>query len=360
MKMKNIFFITLLFLPLLFTGCYEISSSKNNNSINDITNNNYKETISLLEGNADTIEEYMLLASAYMNKSGLTLPAVIDKICKSSSNYPNSYMTFVDSIDVATKGCSTALEDVDKATDYYMLVIGNKCDTPNELTDFEKDVCLYKGLVQTVQSANTINYITNTSLKVGVKLVANRLKASSCAMQYASSGESGECTISKVDTIFFPQSNRKYDRIAVYNDGEEFEFLLTNNGEEKREVIVTNGFCTLDNFSTRYNYSDLDKKYYACPISISSTTPEVTISSSLIDSFNQGVSAIMAVSEENSDLVSSITQFQDEITTGSLDSDSSSDSDASSPSDTNSNLNIIDLDDVVSYINTQEPVQNQQ
>ena len=334
--------LTALFLSitLFFSGCYEIDSAQTTQKQPTVQNTtDYKNVIASLEGKATTIEEYMQLAAAYMSKSGLTLEEVMEKICNSAST-TNSFMTFVGSVDDATQMCSTALEDVNKATDYYMLIIGDRCEKPDSLNTFEKNVCLYKGLAQTLQAANTINYIQNTDLTPNAAIQAsNRLKASSCAMQYASNGESGECSISDVDTIYFAESDREYDRIAVYSDGEEFEFLLTSD-KKNREVIVTNGFCTLDNFSTRFDYSDLEREYFACPISTTPNTPEITITNSLIDSFNEGAATILAVSDSNSDLVTSITQFQNEI---SLQNNTSS----------NESTSII-REDVVSYINTQD------
>jgi hypothetical protein len=333
-------------IPLLFSGCYNVEKSQETpaetpsySSVND-----YQSVIASLDGKASSIEEYMLLAAAYMAKSGVTLDDVMGKICNSSTSDSNSFMSFVGSVDDATQMCPTSLEDVNKATDYYMLIIGNRCETPEDLNSFEKNVCLYKGLAQTLLAANTINYITNASLTPmeSMKKEMGRLKASTCAMQYAKNGKSGDCSISPVDTISFPESNRKYERIAVYSNGKEFEFLLTDD-PKNREVVVTNGFCTLDDFTTRFDYSDLSKKYFACPISTTEDEPEVTISNDLIDAFNAGTSTIVSVTDSNSELSTSVSKFQEEIQIPDFSSESAS-----------TNANLINFDSLINSFHTEE------
>jgi hypothetical protein len=282
----------------------------------------------------------MLLAAAYMSRSGLSLDKVIQTICDSSNDSDSPFMAFIQSVDYATKGCSTALADVNKATDYHMLVIGDKCENPNLLNDFEKDVCLYKGLTQTMEAANTINYISSdSSITDEDEGVDNRLKASSCAMQYAFNGVINDCSITEVDSVTFSQSNKKYDRIAVYTNGEEFEYLLTQSSTKNtRELVVTNGFCTLTDFSSRDDISISTEKYYACPITTNSSESDITTTNSLIDSLNEGTDTIIAVGENHLDLVNTINQFKEEIYT--IDED-----------DTTKDL--IDVNDMVTYLNTQ-------
>ncbi len=340
MSIKNkIFSGLLLSIPLVFSGCYEIQNSENLNSSTTILkqSNDYDVVISDLEGKADSVEEYMLLAAAYMSRSGLSLDEVIQTICDSSSDSDSPFMAFIESVNFATKGCSTALEDVNKATDYHMLVIGDKCENPSLLSDFEKDVCLYKGLTQTMEAANTINYMSGDSSTIGDG-VDNKLKASSCAMQYAFNGVIDDCSISEVDSITFSQSSKKYDRIAVYTNGEEFEYLLTRNSiNNRRELVVTNGFCTLTDFSTRDNFSTSTEKYYACPITTNANEDEITTTNSLIDSLNKGTETIIAVGENHLDLVNTINQFKEEIHT--IDKDDVT-------------KDLIDVNGMVNYLNT--------
>ncbi len=326
--------------PLIFSGCYEIQNSENSNSSTTIVkkSDDFSTSIEKFEGNANSVEEYMLLAAAYMSRSGLSLDEVIQTICNSSTDSNSPFMAFIDSVEFATQGCSTALADVNKATDYHMLVIGDKCENPSLLNDFEKDVCLYKGLAQTMEVANTINYISN-NISNSDEIIDHRLKASSCAMQYAFNGVTDDdCYVTEVNGVTFSQSDKEYDRIAVYTNSEEFEYLLTQNSNGSREVVVTDGFCTLNDFTSRDDYSTANEKYYACPITTDENENEITTTESLVNSFNEGTATIIAVGDNHSELVITINLFKKEI---------------SSSNGDNSDKDIIDVNDMVNYLNIQ-------
>ena len=313
----------------LYTGCDSSKSqspSKNYTNINFQTmleHKNYAGVINLLESKAYKNDEYLALGSAYMGLSGLNISDVINKICASNDGESegSSLMKFTNSVRYDKTKCDVPLSYLNKATGYFMEVIGNKCTSaPETLSNFEREVCVYKGLSQTMEAVTTLNYIKQEGSEATSDIMNNKLKASSCAMEYAFNGSISECSIYEKGTLFFRENNKHYDQITVYTDGREFEFLLTNGKNGTKEVIVTSGYCTLDNYATRVEDSSAESynsSYHACPINLNEDITKANINNFttnefIINSFNEGTKAILAGSDDE-ELKETINGFKQEI-----------------------------------------------
>jgi len=344
---KNILFILLISLSI--TGCYDL---ENRDSTNDNTQTQevpeYQLVISSLEGVASTPEEYFELADAYMQRSGLVLSDVIQDISDSTKDAQSPFLAFVKSVQPSSQEEATSLQDLDKATDYHMLIIGDRCEEGVDLTEFEKEVCLYKGLAQTMEVANTINAMSDDISQVNTNGDA-KLQASSCAMQYAFNNIVEKyCSISEVGEVTFEESNATYDKIAVYTEGREYEYLLLKDDRtHTREVVVTDGYCSSDNFETRES-TLRDASYLPCPVSMEDGEKQITANDNLVDSLNEGTEAILAVSDNYTELATTVKEFRIEISTVGQDGQT-----GETIVDTT-----IDMQDMIEYLNEQNQLTN--
>ncbi len=319
--MKNILKLLLLFILLTLIGCGDSDQEESSLQTSTLStqemldNGDYNGVINSTENSAYSNEDYLNLATAYLGLSGLTIKNIIREIYLLDNDNENSFIELTSAITQSTKSCKTPLENFDKSTQYYMKIMGDRCSqyATYRLTDSEKEICLSQGLSQIMQSVTAINYLTGdiaNLLKENSK--DSKLIASSCAMQYAFNGVS-ECPKPiKKEPLFFIETEKIYDRIVVYAEKEEFQFLLADSPfvNNVKEVIMTNGYCTLDDFSTRiydksspkYNSST----YYPCPVNL-------TVDDILVDSFNAGVGAVIVGANTDTELIESVSKFKDEI-----------------------------------------------
>jgi len=309
---QNIILTIMMLITL--SGCYNIENSNHTQINQQEENSNYQQVITRLEGHASTPEEYFELAEAYMQRSGLKLSDMIQNISDTTKDAKSPFLAFVGSVKTSTATQAQSIEDLNKATDYHMLIIGDRCKEGATLTNFEKDVCLYKGLAQTMEVANTINSMSDDVSKIDTQGDA-KLQASSCAMQYAFNGIiEKHCSISEIGEVTFNESTTTYDRIAVYSNGKEFEYLLLKDEKtHTRELVVTQGYCNVDNFNSRESFLT-NTKSYPCPVTTQEGEDEITTNDNLIDSLNEGTDAILAVADNYKELAQSVREFKIEIT----------------------------------------------
>jgi hypothetical protein len=314
--------IVLGFIVLLYTGCGSTSEKptifNTDNSVSTqqmLDSKNYEGVVSKLEDIASTNDEYLQLATAYMGLSGLTTNDIKLKLYALNSSDDNSFMSLTNSIDKSTKNCQVPLEYLDKSSHYYAKITGDECTQYNEhiLTSSEKKICLYRGFSQLVETVTAISYITGDVENLVTNVEDNKLTTASCAMQYAFNGNS-DCSFHKKESIKF-SNDQSYDRVTIYSNHEEYQYLLTDNAlfsgtSNIKNVVMTNGYCTLDDFSTRVTDKNDTKynplTYFICPI-------HLTADDVLIDSLNEGIEAIIVGAENDTKIIESVKKFKEEI-----------------------------------------------
>jgi len=308
---KKILFFILVIGTFLYTGCD--TTQKDGVDYNILLEKeSFTEVIHQLEDKASKNDEYLALGSAYMGLSGLKISDVINKICKSSETQEDSsLMAFTQSAKYDKAKCDVPLSYLNKATTYFLQVIGEKCSTdPENLSDFERDVCVYKGLSQTMEAVTTLNYIQED----------NKLKASSCAMEYALKGRASECSIYVKGDVEFLKNTKTYEAIFVYADGSEYEYLIEKGQYGSKKVIVTDGYCKIDDCDNRTQEKDVSSSslYHVCPVNINEdikNTQEVihpNVNQFIVNSFNKGTQAIL-IGSDNELLTKTIDGFREEI-----------------------------------------------
>jgi len=273
---------------------------------------NFNAVIKKVEPRATTNSDYLTLASAYMGKAGFSLTSLVGTISSSANSNAEGYSSFVKS--VATTSNTSSLEDIGKALVYYKKVVGNKCTDKNSavpLASVDADICLYIGLADVSQSAVAISYITdNVATFSNNNTVDDKLTASVCAMEYAFNGtKNNKCTIiSNSDTTFI-KSQKTYKNISVLVNANSYEYLLTSipNGSS----IITKGYCTLDDFTTRVDVKPLNDNYHVCPISETNSSADFTTESVLITAMNSAFDSIG--SAVTADMKKDIDSFKTEL-----------------------------------------------
>jgi len=320
--MKN---ILLILTVLIYTGCGENSNSTQTPIYSEVSSNlstqemldnkDYKGVVNKLEGIASNDDEYLKLATAYMGLSGLSVDKIRIKIYSLNDADENSFMSLTNKINESTKSCNIPLEYLDKSSHYYAKITGDECTQYHEyiLTTEEKKICLYRGFSQLVETVTAIGYITGDVTNLITNIQDNKLTTASCAMQYAFNGTSDCRTYKKEGKMF--SDGKYYDRVTIYSNHEEFQYLLTEDkllgiDSGVKNVVMTNGYCTLDDFSTRIqDKNDLRydaETYFVCPVNL--TADDV-----LIDALNEGIEAIIVGADGDPDLIKSVKGFKSEI-----------------------------------------------
>jgi hypothetical protein len=335
MTLRFIAFFMILSL-LLFSGCNDSATkSESETPISSVetmlSNGDYEEVIETLASSASSFDDYMALAQAYLGMSGFTTDDIIEKI---NANR-DSLMDFAQAAYEVTKNSDAPLIYLDKATDYYLKIVETKCESAAkygsvELSDFESQVCLFKGLAQTMEVVTVMNCIIEDMDEQEEQ--NNKLKASSCAMQYGFNGVADGCSVEEAGDVTFSRSGTTYEKIVVGVNGYEFAHLLIENKTlNTKEVILTDGYCLTDNFSSRVD--DLEKvegdasEYEVCPVNLSGQdevllpvtqdisvmTQQISINSSLVENLNSGTESIEIGGVDNTTLLESIRSFKEQI-----------------------------------------------
>ena len=313
--MKKIVITALLGLSLILTGCGSSEGESQLETQQMLDSGDYAAVIAKLESTASSTSDYLSLAAAYMGKAGFSLSSIVGLVATSAeSDDDSTFASFIESTQTASN--LQSLKDLDIAVTYYQKVLENKClDENATLSGAESDLCLYVGLSQVSQTAVAISYITDD---VNVLNDDNgsddKLTASLCAMQYAFDGNSTSntaCTFNGSESnVTFIQNGKIYGNINITIDNNQtFEYLITGS-VNPRSTVLTNGLCTLTDFSTRVEDIN-DTKYHVCPIDETNSSRETTTEEILVQALNEGTDNIgAATSDETS---ADVEQFRVDI-----------------------------------------------
>lgn len=297
--MKKILTTSLVVTTLLLSGCGSDSEGESRLETQQMLDNaNYDGVISKLSSSYLTQEDNLALAAAYMGRAGLSLADLIKVVGDSSNTQGDAFGSFIGSVADATTGSVLPLTDINKATQYYTNVVGNICNEEGVvLTDSQKDICLFKGLTQTMGAATTMNYIASdigSVFDTTSNAKDEKLNASTCAMQYAINGSEGDCTI--VDNniqLTFP-NGKTYSEIEVTSSTETYNYLLTQT--TPRSTAITNGYCSTDDFTTRTESKE--DGYHVCPVQEENTSEEITTGSVIADALNNGIDSVGVAADD--------------------------------------------------------------
>ena len=302
---------------LVLHGCGDDEAEQQVQIQQDLDAGNYTAVIRELEEDASTEEEYMALAAAYMQKAGLGLADLIRVIADATAveNDFDAFASFVQS--VGERSSTSSLQDLRKSANYFQNVVPNCLSY--DLSSSQQDACLYFGLTQVMQAANTISYMAGDIESFGNTLENDaKLQSLACAMEYAFDAtlNSLECSVLPRGEVVFA-NGVGYESISVFVDAQEFEHLLSTDGALKHTVI-TNGYCTTDDFATRVedksaqNYDPYT--YHVCPLNEATAADELSTETLMVSAFNDGIEAVSAVATD--DMQGDIDEFKCDLLGG--------------------------------------------
>lgn len=311
---QKILMSSLLCALLLMSGCGNDEAQNALQTQQDLDKGNYQAVISKYEGFASTNDEYMALAAAYMQKAGLGLADLIIVISESGDDQDSgAFASFVKSSQKRTS--STALVDLEKSSNNYKKVVSD-CMAGN-LSASQKDACLYRGLAQTLKAATTIGYISDGIDSFGSDaggISDDKLTSTTCAMQYAfdATYDTTKCTLSDGPKSIMFQNGKTYESVVFTVNGNDFEHLANTTNS----IVMTNGFCTLNDFDTRVPEKPSSLQgYHVCPISESATEDELTTDQLIVDALNDVAGALRDIATE--EMQGDIDEFKCEVLGGS-------------------------------------------
>ena len=318
---RNLLTGSLVTAALLFSGCGDSEGEDRLEAQQMLDKGDYTGLIQNLESSDSlTDEENIALATAYMGKAGLSFSDLIVIISDSSEDEDDGsdsdgFASFVTKI--SDNNSSTALRDLGKSVESYENVVGDICgdnEQNSTITNTIKDICLFTGLVQTMRAATSISYLTDNIANFGSGN-DTKLQASTCAMQYASGlSVDSECTTTSAGTVTFSVTEKTYNGLEVIVNGTSYDYLITTN-EPINNTIITDGYCTNSDFSTRSDEEFAGS--YICPINEVKGEEELTTLSVLVDAINGGTDSIAsAFASEESDISEDIEEFKVEIKDG--------------------------------------------
>ena len=294
--LKKILITSLTTFTLLMSGCGDVSEGESRLETQQmLDNSNFDGVINKLATKVSNTEEYISLASAYMGRAGFSLSNVVRALAE-SEDIGNGDAFIVYTKNISDMSSQSAFLDLQKATVNYTKIVNNRCLEPLNLTGSEKEVCLYLGLALTTNASVTLDLITDdiTSLANDIG-TDSKLKASSCALEYSYNRNSvdEDCSVSTLSSIRFIESEKDYERItiSVNSSSENYDFLLSD-----QKVILTKGYCSLDDFTTRQKSSS--PALYPCPLNEEKNSQEITTESILVDTLNNGLAVASSVAPE--------------------------------------------------------------
>ncbi|MBU1659228.1 hypothetical protein KKG72_09285 [bacterium] len=329
---KKVLVASLLSVSLLFVGCGESEGESRLETQQMLDSGDYEGVITKLESIANSDSDYLALGAAYMGRAGLSISSLIGVMLENNAGVTSEFAGFTQRINV--KKTKTALSDLEKSAVNYEKVLNGLCTNSTVvLTDSQKDVCLYKGLSQSMKATVVLGYMGDMSIFGDANESDARLSASVCAMQYANDGSQNSiCSFNSPveDANVTFDSNNTYNPMTITVNGYAFDYLLTTN-TTPRQSVVTDGYCQTDFVSCDQNSSGC----YPCPVNQVANDPELAYADLLVDSLNNGFDSILAAAGtgDNADLEAEINTFLSEI-------------------DTNNN-SIITLEEILIYLDAQ-------
>lgn len=326
---KSIINSGILTAALLFSACGSDNEAEERLETQQMLDDgDYEAVIAKLEGSADSKEDYLTLASAYMGRAGFSLLDVVSVLSDEDADLVSS---------LGKRSSYKSTLDLEKATAYYQEAVGKgTCaqDNNGTLSGSQKDICLYIGLSAVTKVASTVTLLVGDIDSFASDdfnaTTDYKLKASGCALKYAFDNNAtvpAECTITPSSDVNFTVTNKIYTPITVVaNDDTNstpYYYLMTQPDTltNTRQTALTSGYCSNTSFTPRVD--DYNSSLYACPVNETPDEEETTSMNILVDALNGGLDSVLAATEtaageeeEEDDIQSSIDEFKCEVLDG--------------------------------------------
>ena len=301
---------------LLFTGCNPDTMSESECKFSvqtSLDDKKYDTTLDLLNNDCSTVLDDKSKNSnygfAYLGKAGMDIYNVLSTMVQPTNS---SFGSFIQSIN--GDGNDNSLVYLQKATDSFSLVNGNLDCTDTNLSYFDKDICFYKGITDTLKAAITFNYLTDDlDAFIDGSGNPNDMVASACSLEYSLNGVCSNGDISNYNElpINITFSNTKeYTPFNVEVLGTDtYQYMLKKDLVTNiHTVVLTKDYCDI-NFNT---CDTLGSNCYACPVDKTNSETELSTLDLLVESINSGLDTVGSLTD-NPDIKKSIDDFKADL-----------------------------------------------
>ncbi len=332
--MKTAYLLALIPASLIINGCNDTESEMCRYYIqNDLDNGNFESAIDRLDDKScqETYpeNEYLVdLSSAYLGKSGLTLPVLLRAMIEDDTSTEEfTFESFV--AEITQSATTTALSDLDtsrSALDEYLDT--NSCKSIEFPTSAQETVCLITGFIDVLKTTMAIDALTDGNV---ARWAANEngddpsMLRSSCALKYSYEHKNdinfstpyNNCkagvSVDYSEEITFTAANgseKTYNYLTISFQGESEYFLESTL---LGSTIFTKNYCEVD--YAICNDVELNA-CYSCPLS--QDEEDLNIKDYLLDALNSGFDSIEAViinsgEGDDAEIQQSIDDFKLEI-----------------------------------------------
>ncbi|MDA7745739.1 hypothetical protein N8878_00210 [Psychromonas sp.] len=354
--MRPSILLTLITSLTLISGCQDTTKTDNCSYYvqQDLDNENFDTAISKLNTQAcqDSYSnnEYLVdLATAYLGKSGYSIPDMINVLLENSDG-DDGFDEFTTQIGAIKNDDS--FYTLKTTLQYFDEFLGDSCVNIDDKTTTETGICLIIGMVDITRAALAVDYLSDGEEWENGDSEA--MQRSTCALQYTvaytvdnSTAPVFACddsvSVDSSESVTFSNSsgiNKIYENLTVTSPTGTEYFLQaitadTDTGTNTSNIVFTQNYCTTD-FTSCDDVSE--STCYVCP---SENEDDLSVNEFVLDALNDGFSNIEQIFIEDgtndSDIQQAINDFKTEINADGCDTDSEE------PCFT--------MDDIISYLN---------
>ena len=332
--MKTAYLLAIIPATLLINGCNDTESEVCRYYIqNDLDQGSFESAISRLADESCQAtypeNEYLVdLSSAYLGKSGMTLPVLLRAMIEDDN--ASEELTF-DSFVAEVTGSATpsALSDLNtsrSALEEYLDT--NSCKSIAFPSSAQETVCLITGFIDVLKTTMAIDALTGGNVAAWAANDSGddpAMLRSTCALKYSHEHKTdnnfstpfNNCeagvTVDNSEEVTFTAGNgseKTYNHLTISYQGESDYFLEST---ALGSTIFTKNYCEID--YAVCNDNELSN-CYACPLS--QDEEDLNIKDYLLDALNNGFDSIEAViqnsgEDDDNEVQQSIDDFKLDI-----------------------------------------------
>ena len=332
--MKKAYLLALIPASLFINACNDAESELCRYYIqSDLDNGNFESAIERLDDEScqETYpeNEYLVdLSSAYLGKSGLTLPVLLRAMIEDDT--ASEGLTFESFVaEITAVATTTALSDLDtsrSALDEYLET--NSCKSIAFPTSAQETVCLITGFIDVLKTTMAIDALTGGNVAAWAANDSGddpSMLRSTCALKYSHEHKNDSnfvtpydnceigVTVDNSEEVTFTASNgseKTYNYLTIsYQSESEYFLESTTLGS----TIFTKNYCEID--YAVCNDAELNA-CYTCPLS--QDEEDLNVKDYLLDALNSGFDSIEAViqtsdQDDEVEIQQSIDDFKLEI-----------------------------------------------
>ena len=317
----------------------------------DLDNSQYDDAIELLSSatcqNSYPENEYLVdLSTAYLGKSGYSLPTILSAAIDDTNSNSDSFSTFV--AEISSLQNNNSLYSLQKSDDSLNEYLGQTCVSITDSTSSETGICLMQGIIDLTKTALAIDYLSGNAEEWVSTNDTSIMELSTCALQYAIDYDSDptitlpyscdiDVEVNSSESVTFSNEtiSKSYQHLKAINTNTmntDYYLQSTSLGS----LVFTYDYCETD-FTPCTDITEAS--CYACP---SQDAEDLPINDFVLDSLNSGLSNIESLlsdtlnSNNDSEIQESIDEFILDISPDGCDTKSEE---------------CFNIDDVVDYLN---------